>query len=56
MPQNNKGRASVKAATPSKTTSDSQDCIKNDPLIAWFNLAKPARNRQQKRGWQKGRR
>jgi hypothetical protein len=52
MSQNNKGRAPVQDATPK--TTDSFNCTASDPLIAWFNLAKPSRNRQQKRGWQKG--
>jgi hypothetical protein len=34
MPQNNRDRASIKAATPSKTTSDSRDYTRNGPLIA----------------------
>ena len=42
--------------TASKTTFDSRNNTGTDPLIGWFNLAKPSRNRQQKRGWQKGRR
>jgi len=39
-------------ATPK--TTDSRKHTTLDSLIAWFNLAKPSRARQQKRGWQKG--
>lgn len=52
MTKNNKGRAPGKDATQS--TSNSHNHTALDPLIGWFNLAKPSRNRQQKRGWQKG--
>lgn len=41
--------------TASNTALDSQNHTGSDPLIGWFNLAKPSRNRQQKRGWQRGR-
>ena len=34
--------------------NDANHSTANDPLIGWFNLAKPSRNRQQKRGWQRG--
>ena len=40
--------------TASKTAFDSCNHTKTDPLIGWFNLAKPSRNRQPKRGWQRG--
>ena len=33
------------------TTNASEEA---DLLTGWFNLAKPARAHQQKRGWQKG--
>lgn len=36
-----------------KTTSD-PNSKPSDPLTGWFNLAKPSRNRQTRRGWQKG--
>lgn len=52
MTKNNKGRAPGKDATPK--TADSRNHTAADPLIGWFNLAKPSRNRQQKRGWQRG--
>jgi hypothetical protein len=39
--------------TASTTALDSRNHTKTDPLIGWFNLAKPSRDRQQKRGWQK---
>lgn len=54
MTKNNKGRDPNQAATPK--TTDSRNHTATDPLIGWFNLAKPARNRQAKRGWQRGRR
>jgi hypothetical protein len=36
---------------------DANHSTANDPLKGWFSLAsnvKPSRNRQQKRGWQRG--
>lgn len=54
MTKNNKGRAPKRNATPK--TADSRNHTGTDPLIAWCNLDKPSRNRQQKRGWQRGRR
>jgi len=54
MTQNNKGRAPGKDAAPK--TTDSQNHTATDPLTGWFNLAKLSRIRQQKRGWQRGRR
>ena len=41
--------------TASNTAFDSRNHTATDPLIGWFKLAKPSRNRQQKRGWQRGR-
>lgn len=53
--KNNKGRAPSKDATPK--TTDSLHHTKTDPRIGWLNLAKSSRvARQQKRGWQRGRR
>ena len=52
MTKNNKGRAPKRNATPK--TTDSHNHTGSDPLIGRFNLAKPSRNRQQKRGWQRG--
>jgi hypothetical protein len=40
--------------TASKTTFDSRNHTATDQLIGWFNLAKPSRNRQQKRTWKRG--
>lgn len=37
--------------TASKSTSGSRNHNRADPLTGWFSLAKPSRNRQQKRGW-----
>ena len=51
MTKNNKGRAPKRDATPK--TTDSRDHTGTDTLIGWLNLAKPSRNRQQKRGWRK---
>ena len=54
MTKNNKGRAPNPDATPK--TTDSRNHTGTDPLIGWFNLAKSSCiNRQQKRGWQRGR-
>lgn len=52
MTKNNKGRVPIQNPTPK--TADSHNHTGTDPLIGWFNLAKPSRNRQQKRGWQRG--
>jgi len=54
MTKNKKGRNGGDRPTPK--TTDSRNHTGTDPLIGWFNLAKPSRNRQQKRGWQRGRR
>ena len=54
MTKNNKGRAPNQDATPK--TTDSRNHTGSDPLIGWFNLAKPSRNRQQKRGWKRNQR
>ena len=48
-----KGRDRLHGGANQKT-SDSRNDSGFDPLLDWFNLAKPSRNRQQKRGWQKG--
>jgi hypothetical protein len=47
MTKNNKGRAPNQDATPK--TTDSRNYTGTDPF-----MAKPSRNRQQKRGWQRG--
>ncbi len=52
MTTKTKGRAGWHQATPK--TTDSQKHSTPDPLIGWFNFANPSRNRNQKRGWQKG--
>ncbi len=55
MTKNNKGRSGGDRPTPK--TSDSRNHTGADPLAGWFSLAKSSRiNRQQKRGWQRGRR
>jgi hypothetical protein len=56
MTKNNKGRDRLASGTTQKT-SDSRNHTGADPLAGWFSLAKSSRiNRQQKRGWQRGRR
>ena len=47
MSKNNKGRDHWRGATPK--TTDSRNYTGTDPF-----MAKPSRNRQQKRGWQRG--
>ena len=42
------------AGTASKTTFDSRNYTETDPLIGWFNLAKPSRSHQKKRSWKRG--
>jgi hypothetical protein len=44
------------AGTASKTTFDSRHSTGNDPLLGWFNLAKPSRDRQQKHSWERNNR
>jgi hypothetical protein len=39
--------------TASKTTLDNRHSTGSDPLLGWFNLAKPSRDRQQKRSWKR---
>jgi hypothetical protein len=52
MPRKDKGRSG--GDRPTQKTTDSRNHTGADPLIGWFNLAKPLRNRQQKRGWKRG--
>jgi hypothetical protein len=55
MTKNNKGRSG--GDRPTLKTTDSRNHTATDPLVGWFNLAKSSRiHRQQKRGWQGGRR
>ena len=42
--------------TASNTAFDSCNHTAPDPLMGWFELAKPSRNRQQKRGWKRNQR
>lgn len=51
---NNKKAARAGTPTASNTAFGRHNHTKNDLLIVWFYLAKPSRNRQQMRGWQKG--
>ena len=52
MTAHKKGRTGGDRAT--QKTANSQYHTETDRLIGWFNLAKPSRNRQPKRGWQRG--
>ena len=40
--------------TASNTAFTERHSTVSDPLQGWFNLAKPSRNRQQKRSWKRG--
>lgn len=53
MSDNKKATRVAGTGAASKTTFDSRNHTSTDPLIGWFNLAKPSRNRQQKRGWKR---
>jgi hypothetical protein len=54
MSRKGKGRTRlVSGATPKTTDTENYS---RDPLAGWFSLAKSSRiQRQQKRGWQRGR-
>ena len=55
--KSNKKAAQVAGTRTAKNTAfDSHNHTGSDPLIGWFNLAKPSRNRQQKRGWKRNQR
>jgi hypothetical protein len=53
MKINKKAAQVAGTGTASKTAFDSRNHTVPDPLIG-CNLAKPSRNRQQKRSWQRG--
>ena len=53
MPKRDKGRRGAANVGADQTKSETKHTTP-DPLVGWFNLAKPSRARQQKRGWQKG--
>lgn len=53
MTTKTKGRDRLHGGATQKT-SYSRNHTATDPLLDWFDLAKPSRNRQQKRGWQRG--
>jgi len=55
MTKNNKGR-NWRGTSATPKTTDSRNHTGSDPVIGWFNLAKPSRNRQQKKSWNRGRR
>ena len=40
--------------TASNTAFTERNSTSPDPLKGWFDLAKPSRNRQQKRSWKRG--
>lgn len=52
MTKNNKGRDGGDRTTLKNTHSRNHTAT--DPLTGWFDLAKPSRNRQQKRSWKRG--
>ena len=50
-----KGKAGQVATRPASNTAFTErHSTVSDPLQGWFNLAKPSRNRQQKRNWKRG--
>ena len=50
-----KGKAGQVATRPASNTAFTErNSTAPDPLQGWFDLAKPARNRQQKRSWKHG--
>ena len=56
MKSNKKAAQVASTRTASNTVFDSGNHTGTDPLLGWFNLAKPSRNRQQKRGWKRNQR
>ena len=53
--KSNKKAAQVAGTRTAKNTAfDSRNHTGSDPLIGWFNLAKPSRDRQPKRSWKRG--
>ena len=51
---NDKGRYSANCATPDEPITE-RNSTASDPLQGWFDLAKPARNRQQAKAGKRGR-
>ena len=51
-----KKAATASTRTASNTAFDSRNHTAPDPLMGWFELAKPSRNLQQKRGWKRNQR
>jgi CRISPR/Cas system endoribonuclease Cas6 (RAMP superfamily) len=49
----NKKAAPAGTGTASKPSSDTRHSTAVDPLAAWYALAKPSRDRQQKRSWKR---
>lgn len=54
MKINKKAAQVAGTGTASKTALDNCNHTGTDPLIGWFNLAKPSRDRQPKRSWKRG--
>jgi hypothetical protein len=48
-----KKAAPGRTGTASNTAFDNSNHTAPDPLIGWFNLAKPSRSRQMKRSWKR---
>lgn len=53
QPTNKNARGQAGGFT--KADIDTKDHSKPDPLMGWFGLAKPSRQRQQKSSWKRGR-
>lgn len=50
---NNKKAMQAGTRTASNTALDTRNHTESDPLMGWFNLAKPSRDRQQKKSWKR---
>lgn len=55
MKINKKAAQVAGTGTASKRAINEQHHTGSDPLLGWFNLAKPSRERQQQRSWKRGR-
>ena len=54
MKINKKAAQVAGTGTASNTAFNARHSTAHDPLKGWFDLAKPSRNRQQKRSWKRG--
>lgn len=54
MTIDNKKAARLGTGTASNNTIDKPHSTKADPLLGWFNLAKPSRAPQPKKSWKRG--